>query len=260
MNCGSRTSSLGTGELVAIDALAPVWSQDGKAIAYHYIRIEHQAADRESGGPSRWEARSVSSAAGSRTCSSPPTGAETGASSAVMDLILAMRCRWRSGRRRIPKPRRRTDVLIAKPKTGFWQAQILAEWPVVELRSFDGRSPRVPRRSYVATADASRPERWSPDCPGSRLARQTALGAGWSDPLFPLTASDVVPQPLGRPVRPRARYAGWPTLRRSRNSSSPTLSISPDAARSEMDVSARHTVLTMKTATGSIWMLDNVDS
>ena len=40
---------------------------------------------------------------------------------------------------------------------------------------------------------------------------------------------------------------------------SPTLAISPDLARSEMDVSARHAVLTMKAVSGSIWMLDNVD-
>ncbi len=40
---------------------------------------------------------------------------------------------------------------------------------------------------------------------------------------------------------------------------SPSLVISPDIARSEMDVSSRHAVLTMKTVRGSIWMLDNVD-
>ena len=40
---------------------------------------------------------------------------------------------------------------------------------------------------------------------------------------------------------------------------SPTPGISPDLTRSEMDVSSRHAVLTMKTTAGSIWMLDNVD-
>lgn len=40
---------------------------------------------------------------------------------------------------------------------------------------------------------------------------------------------------------------------------SPNMAISPDISYSEMDVSARHTVLTMKTVSGSIWMLDNVD-
>ena len=39
----------------------------------------------------------------------------------------------------------------------------------------------------------------------------------------------------------------------------PNLVISPDLTRSEMDVSSRHAVLTMKTTAGSIWMLDNVD-
>jgi hypothetical protein len=40
---------------------------------------------------------------------------------------------------------------------------------------------------------------------------------------------------------------------------SQTLVISPDMTHSDMDVSSRHVVLTMKTVTGSIWMLDNVD-
>jgi hypothetical protein len=40
---------------------------------------------------------------------------------------------------------------------------------------------------------------------------------------------------------------------------SPSMVISPDLSRSEMDVSARHAVLTMKTVSGSIWMLDHVD-
>jgi len=34
------------------------------------------------------------------------------------------------------------------------------------------------------------------------------------------------------------------------------MGISPDLSRSEMDVSARHALLTMKTVSGSIWMLD----
>jgi hypothetical protein len=40
---------------------------------------------------------------------------------------------------------------------------------------------------------------------------------------------------------------------------SPNMLISSDISYSEMDVSARHVVLTMKTVSGSIWMLDNVD-
>jgi hypothetical protein len=40
---------------------------------------------------------------------------------------------------------------------------------------------------------------------------------------------------------------------------SPTLHISSDLARAEMDVSATDVVLTMKAVSGSVWMLDGVD-
>jgi Tol biopolymer transport system component len=40
---------------------------------------------------------------------------------------------------------------------------------------------------------------------------------------------------------------------------SPTLHVSSDLARAEMDVSATDVVLTMKSVTGSVWMLDGVD-
>ena len=40
---------------------------------------------------------------------------------------------------------------------------------------------------------------------------------------------------------------------------SPSLHISEDISRAEMDVSATHVVLTIKTVSGSVWMLDGVD-
>ena len=40
---------------------------------------------------------------------------------------------------------------------------------------------------------------------------------------------------------------------------SQSLVISPEMTQSDMDVSSGYIVLTMKTVTGSIWMLDNVD-
>jgi hypothetical protein len=40
---------------------------------------------------------------------------------------------------------------------------------------------------------------------------------------------------------------------------SPGLYISPYLERAEMDVSARHLMLTMRSVTGSIWMLEGVD-
>jgi hypothetical protein len=39
----------------------------------------------------------------------------------------------------------------------------------------------------------------------------------------------------------------------------PSLHISPWLQGAEMDISAEHAVLTMRSVTGSIWMLDNVD-
>jgi hypothetical protein len=40
---------------------------------------------------------------------------------------------------------------------------------------------------------------------------------------------------------------------------SPALHISPHVQRAEMEVSAQHVVLTMKSVSGSIWMLDGID-
>jgi hypothetical protein len=43
------------------------------------------------------------------------------------------------------------------------------------------------------------------------------------------------------------------------NMDTPALVISPDMISTEMQVSARHVVLTLQTTTGNIWAISNVD-
>lgn len=142
------------------------------------------------------------------------------------------------------KPER---VLISKPKTGYWQPRFSPNGRWLSFLVIGSG----PNEIVVAPADGSRPERWIriaadhivPDkprwAPDGRTLYFIARGP---TSYFNLWAVRFDPE-RGTPVGEPFALSKFDT---------PSLAISPDLAASEMDVSARHAVLTMKTVTGSI--------
>ena len=241
----------GTSELVAIDAAGPgAWSPDGKMIAYAYLRLEPppirgRLAIRPLEGKERFISRWTDWFAPS------DWSAQHGLIGTYKETSLAL---WATTNPDADKPDR---VLISQPQTGHWQARYSPNGRWLSFLTIRTDRPSN-TELVVAPADGSRPERWV----------RVAADHAWPDK--PRWAAD------GRTLyflsrRPTSYLNLWATrFDPERGTSvgepyaltqfdSPSLIISPDVTRSEMDVSLSHAVLTMKTTAGSIWMLDNVD-
>ena len=87
----------------------------------------------------------------------------------------------------------------------------------------------------------------------SRGRHKSAFEGAISDALAPRVALSLTAR-LKKSRKSRKRQPFQLTV-----FDSPTLHISSDLARAEMDVSATDVVLTMKAVSGSVWMLDGVD-
>jgi hypothetical protein len=111
---------------------------------------------------------------------------------------------------------------------------------------------------YVAPAAGAAPDRWTrlladhpwPDKPrwapdGRTLYFISRRPAGYFN-LWALRFDPDRGAPVGQPYAVSAF-------------DSPGLYISPYLERAELDVASKHVVLTMRTVTGSVWMLDDVD-
>ncbi len=141
-------------------------------------------------------------------------------------------------------------VLMSRPKTSFWQGTFSPNGRWLSFSAFPGGigvapADADPDRWTQIAADHTQPDkpRWAPD--GRALyfisRRPTSYFNLWAVRFDPERGT-----PVGQP------YA-------LTQFDSPTMRISPELQTSEMDVSARHAVLTMQTVSGSIWMIDNVD-
>ena len=103
----------------------------------------------------------------------------------------------------------------------------------------------MPSTGSRIAADHTWPDkpRWAPD------GRTLYFLSRRPEPYFNLWAIQFDPE-RGTPV-------GQPFALTQFNSQN--LVIAPEMTQSDMDVSSRHVVLTMKTVTGSVWVLDHVD-
>ena len=240
----------GTGELVADDAADPVWSPDGKTIAYNYFQLDTQpmtgaVAVRQLGGKERFISRR------STHFFTPSDWSERGLLGTYMASYpsdVATLALWPTTNPDADQPER---VLMARPNTHFWQGTFSPNGRWLSF-AVDGR------RIGVAPADGSQPDRWTriapdhaePDKPRwASDGRTLYFISRRPTSYFNLWAVRFDPE-RGKPVGQPFALTQFDT---------PALFISPDLQTSQMDISARHAVLTMKTVSGSIWMLDNVD-
>jgi Tol biopolymer transport system component len=247
----------GTSELVATgDAGDPVWSPDGKAIAYVYSRVEKQSvtgrtAIRQLGGKESFISPWSTQVFGDFDWSPHRglVGSYRDTRSEVASLVV-----WPSNNPDADKP---DKVLISSPKTGFWQAQVSPNGRWVSFVAIRADRPSVLEMG-VAPADRSSGEHWTriaadhtwPDkprwAPDGRtlyfLSRRPA-------PYFNLWAIRFDPE-RGTPIEEAFALTQF---------NSQNFVISPEMTHSDMDVSSGHVLLTIKTVTGSVWVLDQVD-
>jgi Tol biopolymer transport system component len=247
----------GTSQLVAPNAVDPCWSPDGKAIAYHYAREDRQpptgrVAVRQLGGQERFISRWSTNVFMDFDWSAEPGLVGTYLVFPFAgETSLAL---WPTTKPDADKPER---VLISKPKTGLWQGHFSPNGRWLSFVAI-----RIDRPSTleiaVAPADGARPERWIriaadhtwPDKPRwAPDGRTLYFLSRHPTSYFNLWAVRFDPE-RGTPVDQPFALTQF---------DSPSLVISPEMSSSDMDVSSHHAVLTIKTVTGSIWMLDNVD-
>jgi Tol biopolymer transport system component len=247
----------GRGQLITTDSDGPIWSPDGRALAYAYAR------------PSNGVAVDV------RVVIRPLVGAERPVSALLTrgffypkywtrggDLLgLYFQTRrasrlalWTTTRPDASEPAR---IVASHPDGQLWQPMYSPNerWLCFILERNDSSDTT---EMFVAPADGGPPDRWTriasdhawPDKPrwapdGRTLYFISRRPAGY----FNVWAVRMDPE-RGRPVGDPFALSSF---------DSPDLYISPYLERAEMDVSARHILLTMKSVSGSIWMLDHVD-
>jgi Tol biopolymer transport system component len=251
-----RPTEGGRGQLITTDSDGPIWSPDGQALAYSYARPPNGATNdvrvviRQLAGAER-----------------PVSALLTGGfffpkywtrRGDLLGLYQTDRWSklvlWTTTRTDASEPAR---VVASQPDANFWQPMYSPNERWLSFILQRNGSPHG-TEMYVSPADGGPSDgwtriasdhawpdkpRWAPD--GRTLYFISRRPAGY----FNVWAVRVDPE-RGIPV-------GQPFALSSFDS--PGLYISPYLERAEMDVSARHILLTMRSASGSIWMLENVD-
>jgi Tol biopolymer transport system component len=242
--------------LIATDTDGPAWSPDGRALAYAYLRISgSQVTDtrvviRQFGGGERPASRLLE-----KTGFFFPTyWTRDGYLLGLHFVDGSQLALWPTTQPDASEPVR---VIASHPQGQLWQPTYA---PNERWLSFILQRDGVPDgvEMYVAPAQGGPPDRWT----------RVAADHRWPDK--PRWAPDgktlyfISRRPAGyfnlwavRFDADRGVPAGEPFALTSFDS--PGLHISPYLERAQMDVSARHFLLTMKSVTGGIWMLEDVD-
>jgi serine/threonine protein kinase/Tol biopolymer transport system component len=247
----------GPSELLANDAIGPIWSRDGTSLVYNYFDlgknpIAARVALRQLGGHERFLSNWRNDFLfGTTYWTSDGLLGTRGPSSLTGDASLVL---WSLDHLNAPEPDR---VIASIPDAVLFQATLS---PNGRWVSFFVNHPKQPGTSelMIAPAQGSPPDRFTrvaadhawPDKPRwARDGKRLYFISRRPGPHFNLWAVAFDPDrgvPVGKPFQLTAF-------------DSPTLHISSDLARAEMDVSATDVVLTMRSVSGSVWMLDGVD-
>ncbi len=146
--------------------------------------------------------------------------------------------------------------MLSDPKSTFWQARYSPNGHWVSFVAFrnDGSGSEI----GVITAHAQRPSTWvrvaadhlSPDKPrwsadGKRLYFLSSKGGSFLN-LWGVAFDPDRGVPVGQPYQ-------------LSDFDSPSFMVSPRLTTGELGVSSTRVLLTMRSATGAVWMLDNVD-
>ena len=239
----------GASELLAHGAIGPVWSPDGNSIMYSYLRldrdpIEGRLAVRQLGGRERFLTDG-----GPNFVFSPKHWTSRGVLCMGRSLVL-----WHPDRLNAGEPERE---LASIPGAVLWQGNFSPNGRWVSFIVSRSDQPGT-IELLVVTAQESPDNRFTriaedhawPDKPRwARDGKTLYFISRRPGPHFNLWAVAFDPDrgvPVGEPFA-------------LTDFESPTLHISSDLNRAEMDVSATDVVLTMKSVTGSVWMLDGVD-
>jgi Tol biopolymer transport system component len=247
----------GPSELLANDATGPTWSPDGTSLVYNYFDLDKnpiatRVALRQIGGHERFLSNWRNDFLfGPTYWNSDGLLGTRLPSSLAGDAALVF---WSLDNLNAAEPDR---VVASIPGAGLWQATLSpnGRWVsfVVSRAQQPGASELMiapahgsPRNRFTRiVADHAWPDkpRWARD------GKTLYFISRRPGPHFNLWAVPFDPNrgvPAGEPFQLTAF-------------DSPTLHVSSDLARAEMDVSATDVVLTMKSVTGSVWMLDGVD-
>ncbi len=239
----------GTSERVPTDALCTcAWSPDGGAIAYIHSRPPlWSAAIRPLGGKERfvgqWSENGFFPSDWSAKWGLLGT--------TFREASLAL---WPTTNPQATKPDR---VVLSKPRTGFWQGRFSPNNRWLSFVTMGTDRP-APLEIGVTSAEGSQRGDWTRIAPGHLFADKPRWAPDGRTLYFLSRQATSYLNLWGIRFDPeRGTPIGEPFALTTFGT--PSLVISPDLTRSEMDVSARNAVLTMKTTAGSIWMLDNVD-
>jgi Tol biopolymer transport system component len=235
-------------ELLASDALSPCWSPDGRELAYARVQRDREAVfvrEMESGAERQLSPYSD-------RWLFPTSWTSDGRAIVVAALTIDKAELWLWSTK---AGTTKAERVLVEQSTEQGRVSPNGKWlSFVPMLSGDPAQSRV----AVAPAGGAPPEswrriapeypwvdtpRWSPD---GRLLYFVARSSGGFSNLFAVHFDAERGMPIGTPF-PVTRFD---------NSS---LAVSPFSGRTGLGISAHRVTLIMQTATGSIWMLDNVD-
>jgi eukaryotic-like serine/threonine-protein kinase len=240
-------------ELIAKNAVEGVWASDSQTIAYSLFRAsrgEWALAVRTWGGPERllspWSDRFVMLP----TSWTPDQSAVLGSYMAPRSAPAALAVWPASGVSSGPQ-----RVVMAVPNASFWQGRFSPDgrWLAFVLQKNGVSGVEL----FVARARGSDPQKWTRVAPDHDLADKPRWSKDGKTLYFLSRQRADVPLDVWRvPFDGEHGLAGKPF--RVTQFNSPSEIISSDVGTTEIGIAPQSVVLTMETATGSIWMLDNV--
>jgi Tol biopolymer transport system component len=231
---------------------APVWSLDGNMLAYHYVSTASGSvlAVRDAGGRERFLSTSRENGYVIPTHWSPD-GRFVLASDRKGGALVSIGL-WPVDRADQAEPQR---TLLSDPSMNLWQGHFSPDgrWLSFVYIDREGRISGI----AVAPSEGADPSRWI-RVPGGMVLDKPRWSHDGRSLYF-----------LGRRARSyfhlfrlgfdpaSGRFVGAPV--QLSDFSRPDLEISPEVGTTEVSVTATQVFLTMRSTSGSIWMLDNVD-